>query len=244
MKGLIKEVLSIQHIDTMVRRRKRSDSDNDESLEQRYSQAQRPGKAEDDAKSPEETTHKKESEKVNSETPSKTTQKDAKSSLSEQEQKKIERLRLRKKHRKEMKQSKAQVKEEQQKKSQATTSPKHKTDAASKTTDDTFVELQKGVHYRDVIVGKGPLVQARKKVRVAYVLRAKERYGKIIDKSNDFGFRVGRGEVIQAWDIGVSGMRQGGKRYLKVPPQAGYGQRDVGAGKGGLLFFEVTVLDC
>jgi FKBP-type peptidyl-prolyl cis-trans isomerase len=221
----------------MVRRRKRSDSDNDESLEQ----AQRPGKAEDDAKSPEETTHKKESEKVNSETPGKTTQKDAKSSLSEEEQKKIEKLRLKKKHRKDINQSKAQAKEEQKKKSQAT--PKHKT-TASKTTNNTFVELQKGVLYRDVIVGKGPQVQARKKVRVAYVLRAKERYGKVIDKSNDFGFRIGRGEVIQGYDIGCSGMRQGGKRYLKVPPQAGYGQRDVGAGKGGLLFFEITVLEC
>jgi FKBP-type peptidyl-prolyl cis-trans isomerase len=139
-----------------------------------------------------------------------------------------------------MKQSKVQAKEELQKKPQASTSPKQKTDAA----DIPFVELQRGVLYRDILVGKGPVVQARKKVRVAYKLRALERNGRIIDKSNDFGFRVGRGEVIQAWDIGVSGMRQGGKRYLKVPPQAGYGQRDVGAGKGGLLFFEVTVLEC
>jgi FKBP-type peptidyl-prolyl cis-trans isomerase len=224
----------------MARTRKRSYSDNDESLEQRYAQAQLTGKVEDDAKSPEKTTHKKESEKVNSETPSKTTQNDAKSSLSEKEQKKIELHRLKKQHRKEMKQSKVQAKEELQKKPQASTSPKQKTDAA----DIPFVELQRGVLYRDILVGKGPVVQARKKVRVAYKLRALERNGRIIDKSNDFGFRVGRGEVIQAWDIGVSGMRQGGKRYLKVPPQAGYGQRDVGAGKGGLLFFEVTVLEC
>ena len=99
------------------------------------------------------------------------------------------------------------------------------------------------MEYRDVVIGKGPVVQDRKKIRVTYVLRAKERFGKILDTSNDFKFRVGRGEVIQGWDIGVQGMRQGGKRYLKVPSQAGYGQRDVGAGKGGLLFFEVTVLD-
>jgi hypothetical protein len=53
----------------MARTRKRSYSDNDESLEQRYAQAQLTGKVEEDEKSPEKTTHKKESEKVNSETP-------------------------------------------------------------------------------------------------------------------------------------------------------------------------------
>ena len=104
--------------------------------------------------------------------------------------------------------------------------------------------MQKGVQYQDVIIGKGPPVQDRKKVRVAYTLRAKQRYGKVLDSSADFGFRLGRGDVISGWDIGLKGMRQGGKRYLIIPPQAGYGQQNIGAGPGGILFFEVTVLAC
>ena len=116
--------------------------------------------------------------------------------------------------------------------------------AAEASKDKPFVTMQKGVQYQDVIIGKGPPVQDRKKVRVAYTLRAKQRYGKVLDSSADFGFRLGRGDVISGWDIGLKGMRQGGKRYLIIPPQAGYGQQNIGAGPGGILFFEVTVLAC
>jgi len=53
---------------------------------------------------------------------------------------------------------------------------------------------------------------------------------------------LGRGEVIEGWDLGVLGMRHGGgRRYLLVPPEAGYGRKNVGAGVGGMLFFDITV---
>ena len=38
------------------------------------------------------------------------------------------------------------------------------------------------------------------------------------------------------------GMREGGRRQLVVPPKAGYGSKDIGAGPGGLLNFDITVL--
>ena len=47
---------------------------------------------------------------------------------------------------------------------------------------------------------------SRKKIRVSYTLRSKSHTsGKIIDSSHNFGFRVGKGEVIKGWDIGLEG---------------------------------------
>merc|ERR1719296_201976 len=73
-----------------------------------------------------------------------------------------------------------------------------------------FKALAKGVKYQDLIVGKGPTVRDRKKVRVSYTLRSKSHTsGKILDASNNFGFRIGKGEVIKGWDIGLQDMRVG-----------------------------------
>jgi FKBP-type peptidyl-prolyl cis-trans isomerase len=168
-----------------------------------------------------------------------------------------ERIEALKKKKQERKQRRKEKKEEQQHKANEARKQESaakelekkkeqeaKKQAAEASKDKPFTTIQKGVQYQDVIVGKGPPVVDRKKVRVAYTLRAKQRYGKVLDSSADFGFRLGRGDVISGWDIGLQGMRQGGKRYLIIPPQAGYGQQNVGAGPGGILFFEVTVLAC
>ena len=170
------------------------------------------------------------------------------------EEDKIEKLRLKKQRRKELQQAKIAKRKEHQEKEKLRLEEEEKkrkqqerANLKKKKTESSqqkFVQCRKGVQYRDVAVGKGAVVQNRKKVRVSYVLRAKNRTGKILDSSDDFGFRLGRGEVIEGWDIGVQGMRVGGKRYLMVPPNAGYGQKDVGGGRGAMLFFEVSLLAC
>ena len=42
----------------------------------------------------------------------------------------------------------------------------------------------------------------------------------------------------------MQGMAVGGTRKLVVPPKAGYGGKDIGAGPGALLHFDITVLAC
>ncbi|KAL9237092.1 hypothetical protein vseg_011680 [Gypsophila vaccaria] len=64
-----------------------------------------------------------------------------------------------------------------------------------------------------------------KKVSVRYIGKLKKG-GKIFE-SNTSGkpvkFRLGAGEVIKGFDVGVEGMRIGGKRRLTIPPSMGYG---------------------
>ena len=103
--------------------------------------------------------------------------------------------------------------------------------------------LAMGVKATDVVIGKGQTVQNNSLVIVRYKLTG-GRFGALIDSNNKFVFRVGKLEVIQGWDIGVLGMKVGGTRKLVVPPKAGYGSKDIGAGPGGLLFFDITVLSC
>jgi FKBP-type peptidyl-prolyl cis-trans isomerase len=109
---------------------------------------------------------------------------------------------------------------------------------------EEFVQTHKGVKYCDIQVGTGPMIQDRKKVRVKYILRAKNKNGKILDSGGNFSFRMGKGEVISGWEIGLLRMRQGGVRHILVPPKAGYGSKDIGGGPGADLYFEVTLLQC
>ena len=50
--------------------------------------------------------------------------------------------------------------------------------------------------------------------------------------------------MIRGWDEGVAGMRVGGQRELRIPPEYGYGER--GAGRaippGASLVFDVELL--
>ncbi len=73
--------------------------------------------------------------------------------------------------------------------------------------------------------------------------------GKKFDSSHDrdepFEVRIGAGYVIKGWDMGVPGMKVGGKRKLIIPPDLGYGRYGVDPDIPGnaILIFEVELVD-
>ncbi|MCQ4145360.1 MULTISPECIES: FKBP-type peptidyl-prolyl cis-trans isomerase [Vogesella] len=56
---------------------------------------------------------------------------------------------------------------------------------------------------------------------------------------------IGSGRVIKGWDLGLMGMRVGGKRKLWVPAHLAYGERQIGAHitPHSNLIFEIELLE-
>ncbi|MGB8816120.1 MAG: FKBP-type peptidyl-prolyl cis-trans isomerase [Minisyncoccia bacterium] len=99
---------------------------------------------------------------------------------------------------------------------------------------------------QDEVVGTGLEAVAGKVVTVNYVgiFTDGKKFDSSIDRGVPFSFTLGAGQVIQGWDIGVQGMKVGGKRILVVPPNLGYGTNTYGSIPGNsTLVFEVELLD-
>jgi FKBP-type peptidyl-prolyl cis-trans isomerase len=83
-----------------------------------------------------------------------------------------------------------------------------------------------GLQYWDIKVGTGAEAQKGQKVTVHYTGWLTS--GKKFDSSvggKPFPFRIGAGDVIKGWDEGVAGMKVGGKRQLRIPPDLAYGAK-------------------
>ena len=99
----------------------------------------------------------------------------------------------------------------------------------------------------DLVVGKGPEVKEGDTVSVNYkgMLTDGKEFDNSYKRGQPFEFKVGAGEVIKGWDLGLVGMRVGGKRNLTIPSALGYGERGVGSDipPNSTLIFEVELLE-
>ncbi|MEK7464158.1 MAG: FKBP-type peptidyl-prolyl cis-trans isomerase [Patescibacteria group bacterium] len=118
-----------------------------------------------------------------------------------------------------------------------------------KTMENTNQEkvLPGGLKVTDNSFGSGEEAMNGDVVTVNYLgtLANGTKFDSSYDRGQAFSFKLGTSQVIKGWDLGLVGMKVGGKRTLTIPPEMGYGS----TGAGGVippnatLIFEVELLE-
>jgi FKBP-type peptidyl-prolyl cis-trans isomerase len=105
---------------------------------------------------------------------------------------------------------------------------------------------KQGLKSEDLKFGTGPEAKTGDKVKVHYTGTLKDgtKFDSSLDKGVPLTFEIGAGEVIKGWDMGVPGMKVGGKRKLVIPAELAYGSQARGKiPANSELTFEIELLE-
>lgn len=90
--------------------------------------------------------------------------------------------------------------------------------------------LDGGLLIEDFVIGQGEEARLGGEVSVHYTGTLDD--GTVFDTSRKrnrpYEFTIGEGRVIKGWDLGLPGMKVGGKRRLTIPAELAYGSRKKG----------------
>ena len=108
------------------------------------------------------------------------------------------------------------------------------------------IHYDNGLGVQDIVIGNGQTAESGDTLNAQYVGALEN--GTVFDNSYDRGqpieFILGSGQLIKGWELGLIGMKEGGKRRLVIPPELGYGAK--GAGKAippnATLLFEIELV--
>ena len=105
---------------------------------------------------------------------------------------------------------------------------------------------QSELKFEKLVAGNGASPQNGNTVTVHYTgtFMDGKKFASSVDRDEPFSFRLGAGEVIAGWDLGVARMKVGDKVRLTIPPELAYG-RDGYPGAippNAMLIFEVELL--
>lgn len=107
--------------------------------------------------------------------------------------------------------------------------------------------MNKDFKKEDLKEGNGREVKAGDTVEVHYTgwLTDGTKFDSSLDRNQSFETKIGVGYVIRGWDMGIPGMKIGGKRKLTIPYEYGYGEAGAGPLIPGFstLIFEVELLN-
>lgn len=105
--------------------------------------------------------------------------------------------------------------------------------------------IPENLKIEDIKVGEGAQVKSGDTIIIDYLgtLLDGKKFDSSYDRGQPFETQIGVGQVIKGWDLGVIGMKVGGKRKLTIPSELGYGES--GAGEdippNSTLIFEVEL---
>ena len=90
------------------------------------------------------------------------------------------------------------------------------------------------------IPGNGPEIINHSKVAVHYIgtLEDGTEFDSSFKRNEPFLFQIGVRQVIPGWELGLIGMKVGGKRTIKIPPNLAYGD----SGAGGVIPPNSTII--
>lgn len=104
-----------------------------------------------------------------------------------------------------------------------------------------------GLQYIEVQEGTGVAPKVGQTVYVHYrgTLQDGTQFDSSYDRGTPFSFVLGTGRVIAGWDEGIALMKVGGKAKLTIPPELGYGSREIPGviPANSTLIFEVELVN-
>ena len=109
------------------------------------------------------------------------------------------------------------------------------------------IKTASGLEYWDIKVGTGAVAQSGQHVKVDYTgwLTNGKKFDSSVGTGKPFDFKLGAHQVIKGWDEGVAGMKVGGLRQLRIPPDLAYGEKGYPGviPANSTLIFDVRLVD-
>ena len=107
--------------------------------------------------------------------------------------------------------------------------------------------MQNELIIEDMIIGDGKVAVKGALITTHYrgFLDDGTEFDSSYSRDKPFQCVIGTGRVIKGWDMGIIGMKVGGKRKLFVPSHLAYGERQMGAliKPNSNLIFEIELLE-
>ncbi len=112
--------------------------------------------------------------------------------------------------------------------------------------DKDYLRTGSGLKIKIIFPGEGNIPEKGDQVLVHYTgkLANGTVFDSSIERKKPITFQLGVGKVIKGWDEGIALLRKGGQAKLIIPPELGYGNRDMGSiPPNSTLYFDVNLID-